>query len=62
MWVLFSRGCYDRENKTREYENILGFSITTLPKNKNFRLLQRCNMTKMQNKIPAKISEYYIVL
>jgi hypothetical protein len=21
-WILFSRGCYDRENKTREYENI----------------------------------------
>jgi hypothetical protein len=22
VWVLFSQGWYDRENKTREYENI----------------------------------------
>jgi hypothetical protein len=36
-----------------------GFSITTLPK-LNFRLLQRHNMTKMRNKIPAKISDFTI--
>jgi hypothetical protein len=22
VWVLFSRGCHDRENKTHEYESI----------------------------------------
>jgi hypothetical protein len=38
-----------------------GFSITTFPKNVNFRLtVARHNMTKTRNKIPAKISDFTV--
>jgi hypothetical protein len=60
LFSRFSRGCY-RENKTSKYENIEGVFYYNPSINANFRLLQRHNMTKTRNKIPAKISDFTVI-
>jgi glycosyltransferase involved in cell wall biosynthesis len=62
-WVLFSWGCYDCENKTREYENIQRVFYYNPSKNANFRLFNDTlhNVTKTRNKIPAKISDFTVL-
>jgi hypothetical protein len=47
-------------NKTRKYEKIERVFYYDLSMNTNFRPLQRHNMTKTRNKIPAKISDFTV--
>jgi hypothetical protein len=58
-WVLFLRGCYDHENKTREYENIS--RVFYYNPSKKVKILDCCKDTWQKRKIPVKISDFTLV-